>query len=314
MTVETCILKLKQFYPTMSPDEVEFNTKYLKEVMEANPDRATLMPILRDFANRQQMEYTVANVARLHTLGQHVLNIERLDNPSWRGDFTQAALSLFEETSSVVEGAGLSVEKSRQNKSIAYYEMTRSNIGKVGFDREFDSGAFDGAIADVIAGKAHNLSGDVARKAEATAAALRTGYALMLRDLRAAGISVGESKNYDGPIVHDGSAINGRFFDWAKAIDKATDLTKEFKEISAAQYADFKELINTGKLTEESGNKLAQILRSTYDKISMEDSMLRGETSQLVADKSSFAQRRARAKTFNNWRDGASKQEYLLES
>lgn len=316
MSVETCALKLKEQYPFMEEGELNSLAQYMQEIREVNPDRSQVMRYVREFIEDQNLEQTVKTTAKLHTIGQHAVLLDRLDNMKWNGDYLQAALSVFEETTSNVMDAGQSIEKTRQHKMIGYHSLVNDNLNRIGLDNDFHSAAFDGEIINALAGKDVNLTGAAKGSVDNMANVLRKAYASIHKDLRAAGIHVAYRPDYDGPVVHDGSAINGNFSSWVKSIDNAIDLVAEFKTISAAQYAEFKQAINSGTMDLDNNNKLTQILRATYDKISTEDSMLRGEQSQLTGSRGAmetFAERRSRPKTFTKWKSGEAKQAYLNE-
>lgn len=312
MSKSNCVANLAEFYKGKTKEEIKAFTDFMDSVRENVQDRSKLMGHIRNFAREMELDLTTRAVAELDTVGKHVLAVDRMSDPKWGGDIKQAALSFYEETSSVVKGAGINSERITAVKQKAYFGTFISNLQKIGFLDAFKTGAFDKDIRTVIrTGKPAIGAG--ADKINQTAAILKTQYAMMNKEMRSAGLLVNYRPDYDGPVVHNGSEIFGNFSKWVSSLDDALDFRKEFPEVSDAQLAEFNQLKAMGQITEGHNNKIIEILKGSYDKITLQDSLLMDEVPRSLGKPQSLAARRAAPKSFTTWKSGEASTNYLAE-
>lgn len=248
MSKEPCELNIAAAYPDKDETQLKYTYQYIKALAQKNiSNRGELRTAIKEFATARKLELKTKLLTDLDTIGKGVLNLDRLSNPKFKGDRLQGALSLFEQTSSVVENAGINVEAATHVFRKQFWSSFDADIQKTGFAKEFYSGKFDSEIRDVIrTGKPYE--GAASKQVNAVAAIVKKSYASMNFELNSNGMRVTYRPDYDGPMVHDGSAINGKFVDWAKALNKALNIDEEFKTIPDQDIQEFKELLRTGEI------------------------------------------------------------------
>lgn len=312
MAQEDCELNLQAHYPMKNPQEIKNAVKFIDMVRGNITDRGELRSFIDMYSKAKQLELGTKLLAELDTIGKAALNMDRILSPKWNGDHLQAALSLYEETSSNVKGAGINVERTIQVKQKAFWGSFYSELSKIGFSKEFQAGAFDKEIRDVIR-TGVPYAGNEALAVNQTASLLKKYYSIMNHELNAAGLRVAYRADYDGPLVHDGSAIYGRFDDWAKALYKALDFRKEFPEVPEQDIQNFEALIRSGESVEGKSNAVVKLLGYSYERIVATESALRDELPHSLERPPSISERRSYAKTFTTWRSGQAVTEYLAE-
>lgn len=312
-TSDPCELALATHYKDKNQTNLKSSLYYIRQVAENIKDRGELRKFINNFGKERGLEVGKKLMVELDTLGKYGMNVARILNPKWAGDSLQAALSLMEQTSSVVEGAGLNVEGLTKVKQKAYWGSVNRDIEAIGFAREFRSGNFDVPIREVLfSGK--KFEGPMATEINQTAAILKRHYEIMNRELNAAGLRVASVSNYSGPMMHDGSAIYENKTRWFQALDKALDFNKEFPEVSTEAITEFRNMIKSGaELPAKSTNKLHQILDFSYQHITEKEAMLHDSMPDSLQAPMSIADRRSRARTFTTWKSGEATQIYLNE-
>jgi len=313
MSKSNCVVNLSEFYQGKSKEEIKAFVDFMDSVRNNVTDRSKLMAHIRGFAAEMEFDLTTKAVAELDTIGKHVLAVDRMSDPKWGGDIKQAALSFYEETSSVVKGAGINSERMTQVKQKAYFGTFISNMQKIGFLDQLKSGQFDRDIRDVIRTGRQSQGLAASDKINQAASIIKTQYAMMNKEMRSAGLLVNYRQDYDGPVVHSGSQIFGNFDKWVSALDDALDFRKEFPEVSDAELQEFNQLRANGRITEGSTNKVIQILKGSYDKITLQDSLLMDEVPRSLSKPQSLANRRAAPKSFTTWKNGEAMTNYLTE-
>lgn len=311
--IDPCELPISIHYKDKNITSIKSSLYYVRQVMENIKDAGDLRKFIHNFGKERGLEVGKKLLTELDTLGKYGMNVARILNPKWAGDHLQAALSLMEQSSSVVKGAGLNVEGLTQLKQKAYWGSVNRDIEAIGFAKEFRSGGFDILIREVIfSGK--KFEGPMATEINQTAAILKRHYAIMNRELNAAGLRVASVSNYSGPMMHDGSAIFGNKTKWFQALDRALDFNKEFPEVSSEAIAEFRNLIRSGaELPVKATNKLHQILDFSFKHITEKESMLHDFMPDSLQAPMSIADRRSRARTFTTWKSGEATQLYLNE-
>ena len=311
--IDPCELALTTHYKNKNTTQIKSSLYYIRQVAENITDRGVLRGFIDTFAKQRGIELGTKLLSELDTLGKYAMNMDRISNPKWNGDYTQAALSLYEESTSVVKGAGLNAEGATQVKQKAFWGAFNRDIEAIGFAKEFRSGAFDKEIRQVIfSGKQYEGPG--AKEINQTASILRKYYSIMNKELNSAGLRVAYRANYDGPMVHDGSAIYGKFTEWARSLDKNLDLHKEYPEIPTEEITAFQAMIKSGiDLPSKPTNELHKVLNYSYKNITETESMLHDDMPLSIQRPVSIAERRSYAKTFTTWKSGEAIQDYLNE-
>jgi hypothetical protein len=306
-----CELGVTAHYPDKDATKLKSSIKYINSVRENITDRGVLRSFIDSFSKARGLEVGLKLLTELDTLGKYALNVDKILHKQWGGDHIQAALSLMEQTSSVVKGSGINVEGLTQTKQKAYWGSVNRDIEAIGFAREFRSGVFDVPIREVIfSGKKYEGVG--ADKINQTASILRRHYSIINKELNGAGLRVAYVSNYSGAMTHDGSSIYGNKLEWFKSLDKHLQFHKEFPEVPTRDIIEFQNMIKSGEaLPETATNKVHQILDYSYKKITAEESMLHDEVPSSLATTVSIAERRSRARSFTTWKSGESVQSYL---
>lgn len=303
-----CIINLAAIYPNKSMTDLKELEEYVRKIQVANPSRADLRIKIKDYTNEKGKELKSKYLNILDTLGKGAINIDRMNNPRWIADPKQAALSFFEETSSVVGGAGINVERITQVKQKQFLGKFMSNLEKTGnrdiweksaFDREIREYIRDGKLSGSAKDKTVKLVGDL----------VKNQYLIMHKEVNAAGIALEYRKDYDGPVVHNKLEIFGKFDKWVTKLTDSLDYAAEFPILSSADISEFELLKQSGKITLTHKNPVIKILKGAYDNI------VEGIENPLLSENKyiSIAERRAKAKTFTKWKSGNTLQDYLTE-
>ena len=303
-----CVIDLAAIYPNKSMSDLKELEEYVRKIQIANPSRADLRVKIKDYTNEKGKELKSKYLNILDTLGKGAINIDRMNNPRWISDPKQAALSFFEETSSVVGGAGINVERITQVKQKQFLGAFMSSLEKTGnrdiweksaFDREIREYIRDGKLSGTAKDKTVKLIGDL----------VKDQYLKMHKEVNAAGIALEYRKDYDGPVVHNKLEIFGKFDKWVTKLTDSLDYASEFPILSRADISEFELLKQAGNITPGNKNPVIKILKGAYDNI------VEGVENPLLSENKyiSIAERRAKAKTFTKWKSGSALQDYLTE-
>jgi len=307
-----CEVPLLAAYPFKGVNQIKQSLRYIDAIRGNITDRGALRIFMQDYAKNLNLELGTKLLAELDTLGKHALNTDRILNPAFNGDHLQAALSIYESTTSQVKGAGINAEALIQVKQKAYFGKFSSDMGKIGFQREVKAGAFDAEIREAIrTGKPYDGLG--ADKVNQAVAVFKNAYSIMNHELNTAGLRVSYRNDYSGPIVHDGSAIYDKFPEWVNSLSRALDIKKEFPEISLEAHQQFDELVKSGNVQLGSKNEVLKMLEFSYNNITSKESALRDEIPHSLERPASIADRRSYARSFTTWRDGQAITDYLNE-
>jgi len=311
--LDACEVNLLAHYSTKNPQQIKSSLKYFREVLGNITDRGQLRNFINDYAKTKGLEISSRLLSELDTLGKHAINMDRIMNKSWNKDHTQAALSLYEETSSAVKGSGINAERAIQVHQKAFWGAFDREMSGIGFSKEFANGVYDSEMRQVIR-TGEPYKGANADQVNQAAGIVRKYYSIMNHELNSAGMRTAYRSDYDGPIKHDGSAIYGKFTEWATALDKALDFHKEFPEVPTEEIKSFQAMLKRGQpLPEKGGNQVQRILQYSYDNITRTESALMDEIPRSLERPVSIAERRSYAKSFTTWKSGEAVQTYLNE-
>lgn len=305
---DPCIVVLTKQYPKRSKTEIENDFKFMKKVSQKLGDRGRIRNFMDVFVSDKMNKFNTMALAHLDTLSKFSMNADRITNPKWGKDLAQAALSLYEESSSVVDGAGFNVDQLTAAKMKKYWGNFISDVEALGLLKPLKSGEFDVAIRNVIRTGKPDTSA-AAKEVNALAGIVKKHYSMMNKELNAAGMRVAYRADYDGQIVHDGSKIYGNFKDWAASLDKALELEKEFIGLAPSDFQKFREHLKLEELPTEGMSEVQVILKDMYDRITKKYNAV--EDTESIQRPVSIAERRARAKTFTTWKSGEAVQTYL---
>lgn len=245
--LDPCELNLLAHYNTKNPQQIKSSVKYFREVLGNITDRGQLRIFIDQYAKTKGLEMSSRLLSELDTIGKHAINMDRIMNKLWNKDHVQAALSLYEETSSAVKGSGVNAERSIQIHQKAFWGAFDREMSGIGFSKEFANGVYDKEIRQVIrSGEAYK--GANADQVNQAAGIIRKYYSIMNHELNSAGMRTAYRGDYDGPMVHDGSAIYGKFTEWVTALDEALDFHKEFPEVPTEEIKAFQRMVKDGSL------------------------------------------------------------------
>lgn len=306
MAKTPCSINIANIYKETGKDmkSIQEMEEYVKMLQEAKPQRNELRGFIKQYAQDKGMELKSQYVNILDTLGKGVANVDRLNQ--FANDPKQGALSFFEETSSVVKGAGISVERVMQVKQKQFYGNAMDDMKKSGNYEAYTKGLFDKEVREYIR-KGSLPEGQVAKPIKEIGDILKKHYSRMHKELNHAGLVVSARPDYDGPIVHGSTDIYGKFSQWVAAITDSLDYAGEFPILSEKSIAEFELLKRSGNIEENSVNHVVRIFKDAYDNIT------RSETGEVLSENKfmSISERRAKAKSFTKWKSGEAVQNYL---
>ena len=328
--INNCLLNIKEYYKDKDPETLNAIASMMDAMVANGVDRVQTKKFIEKFA-KENLEKTNAKMATiLDTNAKHVYLANRLNDPAFAGDIKQAALSAFEQTSSQAKDAGINIENVTDTKRKVFMGTVATDLQKIGMLEAIKDGSLDDVIADVMfTGKAYN--GPMADKVNAAAGIMKKMYKIMNRELNNSGLRVYYRDDYIGPVSHDGANIAGNFSKWVSDITDALDYAEEFGFLKPDDIAEFESLKRMGQITENSKNKVVQTFYASYkniiseqpDSIKFYDDLEIKETKKkqnssykeaLGKDKESrflsISERRARAKSFTEWKSGADLMKY----
>lgn len=300
-----CGMKVLQIY-NISPKTIMEIDKITDDFIQS-ADRSEIFKAKNEIAEQLKLESDIKLNAAIDTISKVKSAINRIEHPSVATDPTQGLMSLLERTSSVVPGFGVSLEKIKESYGKIFRGKFATDLRKLNFESEFNSGAFDTAILDHMQfGKAY--TGAMSDRVIAVAESLNTSYKMMLHEARSNGILTNEAKGYVGPIVHDRGLVGLTPANiWISDIANSLDLQKQFPLIPKVQIDQFTTMLRNGldESSLKSDNSLLKIFKGSYDKIKGEE----GSTYNFGYE--TIEQRRTAPRKFTAWKDGQSVQDYL---
>lgn len=308
--LDPCEIKISQAYPDISLSTLRNLNKFVRQASSSSVVRSELKTKIKSFSEDIKWDLDRNLYAKLDTAAKMLINHDRMNNTKFYGDPLQAALSFYEETSSVVEGAGYNIPALQTLNQKKYMGKFLTDLRKINFEKQFISSSFDVAIRDELM-FGNKYKGAFSDKVNQVVSILDSAYKKMNAEQNQSGNLVKPVKNYAGPLVHDGKKIYGNFSKWATTLTNALNMQKQFSIATQADLVEFESLKSNDRLQEafdtDSKNQIVQILKSSYN------SIVKDEISNTNLQPTTMSARRARARTFTEWKDAESYTKYLQE-
>ena len=213
----------------------------IQGIKSQNPDPSVYQKIVQDYIKNTGYNLTKDAIREVQRTTKVVDILDRVLDPSFKGDAKQALLSAIEGTASAAKGSGRSVESLVQRNKVKHIDGLYHALAQEGLSPAFqEDGMFKPVVRALLGGKAESPL------VEKLAAIGRNTFDNVWADSVNSGLNVGRLENYV-PVSHDADAISQVSFDeWAKFTMTKIDNKKMFAHIDQSAFYEAVQAFKNG--------------------------------------------------------------------